>query len=119
MADLTLIVGQIPASLSAFLSLYVGTIGDEIRFTFLRAVAGADGATTVLNLSGATLTWISEDGRQRTLTVQSAGSALATYTTSARDFEAPLMQQGQVRLSLASGQRFYTPPFLVHVAGHL
>lgn len=114
MAALTLAVGVIPVRASAFLSLYAGVVGDVLDFTVL----SSDGAT-VLDLSGATLTWLAEDGRTRTLAVQSYASGLARYTTSLTDFPAPGAQRGQLRVSLASGQRLYTQPFVLTATPHL
>lgn len=114
MAALTLVLGTLPSRASAFLSLYAGAVGDVLDFTVL----SGDGVT-VLGLSGATLTWLAEDGRNRTLTVQSYASGVARYTTSLTDFPAPCMQRGQLLVSLTSGQRLYTQMFVLTATPHL
>jgi len=92
----------------ATISLVAEQIGDVLTFTVISAAPNG-GADTPLNLSGATVTWMANNGVNRVLTIASAGSGTATYTTSAADFPHPTRQTGQLRISFTS-TRFFTRP---------
>ena len=92
----------------ATISFPAGTVALGIPFVI------TDNGSVLSGAGTATVTWVSDDGTQRSLSLASAGSAEFVWTVSAGEFRTPTRLVGQLRVSVGFGT-FWTSAFTVAV----
>ncbi len=101
----------------AEVSFAVSTIGLLIPFVLVDPmVSGAD-PVPISNPLSATATWISMNGRQRPLTLQTPASAVFVYTVSAGDSRTAHVEEGYIQLSYSTNV-YSTSYFTMNVFKH-
>ena len=92
-------------------SFAVSTIGLIIPFVI------TDNGLPISNPLSANVTWIAQNGMQRSLTLLTPVSAVFTYQTTLKDSRLPHTEQGYLQVSFGTNV-FYTSSFTVNVVPH-
>lgn len=103
----------------AEVSFAVSTIGLVIPFSLINLpLSGASGTIPISNAINATsVTWISQRGEQRPLTLSQAVSATFTYVISASDSRSPHIEEGYLEVAFGE-HKFSTSTFAMRVHQH-
>ena len=104
--------------MTAQVSFVVSTVGLTIPFAITEGVDVNGIPMPISNALNATVTWISQDGRQRPLTLLTPVSAVFVYEMSAQDWRSPHYEQGQLRVSIGTAV-FWTSSFTVQISPHI
>jgi len=96
----------------ADISCTISTVGLLIPFVLTDPIG-----TPISNALSANVTWISQDGKQRPLTLTIPASAVFVYTTSIADTRSPHHEEGYLAVSFGSNV-FFTSSFTVNVLPH-
>jgi hypothetical protein len=97
-------------------SFVVSTVGLTIPFVITEPNE-LGSYVPISNALSANVTWFSNDGRRRALTLMTPVSALFVYTVSARDWMSPHTEVGRCFVSFGTNG-FWTGKFAVSIIPH-
>jgi hypothetical protein len=92
-------------------SYAVSTVGLIIPFCI------TDNGFPISNALSASVTWVTQGGQQRPLTLTTPTSAIFTYQVSGRDSRTTHTEQGYLMVSFGTNV-YFTSAFTVHVVPH-
>lgn len=95
----------------ADISCAISTVGLYIPFVLM------ENGVPISNAISANVIWISQDGKQRPLTLFVPASAEFGYVTSSRDTRTPHYEEGYLQVSFGTNV-FTTSSFTVNIVAH-